>query len=152
MKFHVGSCKGQGRKWPYHGWLRDSNMRRTCSCCAHPIECGACKVLCLQKQGLAFDYVEVKMSSDSNMKSYFCTWFAAKAEIEQGLPGSTHVSIELWCTQFPKSSSKCGIDLFFWKVCDSQESSLATSEPVVFWRPAAGQQNKEATVNGNARV
>lgn len=68
MMFHVGSCRGEGRKWPYHGWLRDSNMCRTCCCCSHPIECGACQVLCLHVQGLAFDYLEDKMMLNSYMK------------------------------------------------------------------------------------
>ena len=45
---HTGSCRGQGRRWPYHGWLRGDNLCCTCDCCSLPLHCKACQVSCKQ--------------------------------------------------------------------------------------------------------
>eukprot|EP00434_Breviolum_minutum_P021835 symbB.v1.2.019269.t2/scaffold1509.1/size114668/4 len=39
---HTGSCRGQGRRWPYHGFIRSSNLAQTCDCCSIPISCPLC--------------------------------------------------------------------------------------------------------------
>ena len=42
FKMHTGSCRGQGRRWPYHGFIRSSNLAQTCDCCSIPISCPLC--------------------------------------------------------------------------------------------------------------
>ena len=44
FKMHTGSCRGQGRRWPYHGFIRSSNLAQTCDCCSIPISCPLCLV------------------------------------------------------------------------------------------------------------
>ena len=43
-RMHSGSCRGQGRRWPYHGFIRSCNLAQTCDCCSIPISCKECIV------------------------------------------------------------------------------------------------------------
>ena len=42
MSAHTGSCEGDGRLWPFHGFVVGADFALTCPCCAYPSTCPAC--------------------------------------------------------------------------------------------------------------